>query len=75
MLFNRSYEPIWQRTDGVVTAADPTERVVFSAQRWFYDDGDLQHVAALCRCLEEVLAAFRNGTDVARWLLPNRDDA
>lgn len=39
VLFNRFYEPIWQRSPGAEpTEADPKERVRFIAQRWFYTD-------------------------------------
>ena len=39
VLFNRFYEPIWQRRPQEKPApADPHERVPWSAQEWFYDD-------------------------------------
>jgi hypothetical protein len=40
VLFNRDYKPIWQRRPGQpAEAADPTERVPFKTQEWFYEDG------------------------------------
>jgi hypothetical protein len=41
VLFNRWYEPIWQRLPGAVWAreADPQEWVPWEKQEWFYDDG------------------------------------
>jgi hypothetical protein len=41
ILFNRFYEPIWQRQapDGAVEPADPKEQVKdITDQRWIYDD-------------------------------------
>jgi hypothetical protein len=39
LLYNRFYEPIWQRTGGTVTAADPKEHVLSIIHRsWFYED-------------------------------------
>lgn len=39
VLFNRFYEPIWQRQDGTISRVDPKEWVPWSTQKWFYDDG------------------------------------
>lgn len=39
VLFNRFYEPIWQRYGGTVSRADPNEWVPYATQQWFYDDG------------------------------------
>ena len=40
VLFNRFYEPIWQRLpDGVVLPADRKEWVKWNKQEWFYDVG------------------------------------
>jgi hypothetical protein len=40
VLFNRCYEPIWQRRPGEAPArADPKEWVKWEKQTWFYDDG------------------------------------
>lgn len=39
VLFNRFYEPIWQRPpDGMPQPADPKEWVSFVKQEWFYSD-------------------------------------
>jgi hypothetical protein len=41
VLFNRFYEPIWHRCRPAETPepTDPTERVPWETQEWFYDDG------------------------------------
>lgn len=40
VLFNRCYEPIWRRTSGCITQADPTEWIKgITDQEWFYKDG------------------------------------
>ncbi len=40
VLFNRFYEPIWQRYPGASPqCADPKEWVRWVNQEWFYDDG------------------------------------
>lgn len=40
VLFNRFYEPIWQRRPNESPMpADPHERVLWIDQVWFYDDG------------------------------------
>ena len=40
VLFNRFYEPIWQRYKGApAERADPTEWVKFIKQSFFYNDG------------------------------------
>jgi hypothetical protein len=39
VLFNRFYEPIWQRhPEQPPLTADPLERVPWEGQEWFYDD-------------------------------------
>jgi hypothetical protein len=63
VLFNWRYEPIWQCTgDGAVARADPTERVPWAEQEWFYGGlaGPLwpwRSDAALSLCLR-ALAEF-----------------
>ena len=39
VLFNRRYQPIWQRQQSITFPADPAERVPFVQQEWFYNDG------------------------------------
>ncbi len=68
VLFNRFYDPIWQRIDGAVLAADANEWVRWTSQRWFYTDGDTKNHADLCRRLEDILTAFQAGEDVAPML-------
>lgn len=69
VLFNRDYAPLWQRVGGVVLVADPEEWVSWRSQVWFYDDGQTEKHAALCRRLEKIFAAFCAGQDVtaAGW--------
>jgi hypothetical protein len=57
VLFNRWYQPIWERYPGkLATAADPNEWVPWSSQEWFFDDANLpwnKHEAgrrSLARC-------------------------
>lgn len=38
VLFNREYQPIWQRREFDVDRADPSEWVAWETQEWFYDD-------------------------------------
>lgn len=68
VLFNRHYQPIWQRVNGTVSPADSTEWVSWTKQHWFYLDADTlpgrQHTA-LCRRLERLLATFRDAESVA----------
>jgi hypothetical protein len=41
VLFNRYYEPIWERTDGVTTkSADHKEWVHWTATKYFFNDGN-----------------------------------
>ena len=41
VLFNRAYKPIWQRwPDGLVTRANPDERVKWIQQEFYFNDGD-----------------------------------
>lgn len=43
VLFNRFYEPIYQRLPGKKACeADPLERVPFMSQEWFYLDADTE---------------------------------
>lgn len=40
ILFNRSYEPLWTRQNGVVSPIDPTDWIAgIKVQRWFYQGG------------------------------------
>jgi hypothetical protein len=41
VLFNRFYEPIYQRSPGApLRDTDPAEWVHYTQQEWFYDDAD-----------------------------------
>ncbi len=65
ILFNRNYQPIWQRIDGVFTAADRDEWVPWVEQSWFFDDTDPPwlnaHTHVLC---EAALAELECGLKV-----------
>ena len=63
VLFNRFYEPIWERTDGVTKRAIPAERVRWTDQSWFFNDGNLpwydrQTLATCLRVLREFGATW-----------------
>lgn len=54
VLFDRWYQPIWQRMPGeTATAADREERVGFTREEWFYTDADTpwRSKAGLARCM------------------------
>jgi hypothetical protein len=60
VLFNRQYRPIWQRRPSEpATIADPTERVKFMREEWFYRDASApcRNKASRARC-EAVLTAW-----------------
>jgi hypothetical protein len=40
VMFNRFYEPIWERANGVTTIANPKERIPWRNQMWFFADGN-----------------------------------
>lgn len=61
VLFNRFYEPIYERRPGEpARPADPHERIGRAYQRWFYIDdarSERDKMAAARRALDEWLAA------------------
>lgn len=64
ILFNRFYNPIWQKINGVVSVADQEEWVKdVIEQRWFYSDKDVIKHTVLCRRLRGILAAFKEGVN------------
>lgn len=65
VLFNRHYEPIWQRKDGVVTPGS-SEWIPFVGSLYFYDDSD-RNARTLERRLEDVLDAFKCGRDLSGY--------
>jgi hypothetical protein len=66
VLFNRSYDPIWQRyPDVAVEPADPDEWVPFVKQRWFW----LEHVAYSFQTRRELAVAALSEWGIA---LPRR---
>jgi hypothetical protein len=56
VLFNRFYEPIYQRAGSIVSRADPKEWVPFVTQRWFYNDGTRDKRGAAQRALDSWLS-------------------
>jgi hypothetical protein len=69
VLFNRDYKPIWERSSGEIKHANPNEWVQFTDQRSFHGGSDNLKPAVLKR-LEQVLADFKAGKDVRRYLIP-----
>lgn len=78
VLFNRRYEPIWQRRVGAVAeAADPSERVPWLHQSWLYQEDDppwadastLARLAAVLSAwgvpIPELAARLREAREVA----------
>jgi hypothetical protein len=67
VLFNRRYQPIWQRAQGHQPAV-PVEPswITFQQQAWFYNDGDVFHDRAgrLRTRLRAILRDFCAGVDV-----------
>lgn len=60
VLFNRDYQPLWNRSpNGVVSPADPAEQVEKTDQRWFFTDDNppWKDKATLALC-KDVLAAW-----------------
>lgn len=55
VLFNRYYEPLFSRyPDQAAVAADPHEWVEnIIAETWFYRDGDLDHLTASQKALDD----------------------
>ena len=77
VLFNRAYQPIWQRMPGqAAEPADPAQRIARWRNRWFYDECPEPRRAAprysldTQAVLERVLAAFKAGDDVTPGRLP-----
>jgi len=57
VLFNRFYEPIWQRQpSGIVEAADGREWVKFIGEEWFYSDRDETETAKRSKAIPALLA-------------------
>jgi hypothetical protein len=72
VLFNRCYQPIWQRQGDIIQPAERTNRITgITAQAWFYSAADLVHRARLVRRLTKILRDFRAGRPVTprtrRW--------
>jgi hypothetical protein len=60
VLFNRFYEPIWQRRpDGAPEPADAREWVGYKTQVWFYNDGH-----------REPQKVARGKAALTDWLIP-----
>jgi hypothetical protein len=77
-LFNRQYEPIWQRMPGsAAEPADSGERIARWGNLWFYDEccgtprrPPPRKSQATIALLQAALAHFIAGKDVSQWLLP-----
>jgi len=67
ILFNRYYEPLWQRVGNITWPADREEWVKFREQSWFYADSHTRKHTALCRRLEVILTLFQEGEDVRQF--------
>jgi hypothetical protein len=78
VLFNRQYEPIWQRMPGrAAEPASPAERIARWGNRWFYDEccgtprrPPPRKSRATVGVLEAAPVHFIAGKDVSAWLLP-----
>jgi hypothetical protein len=70
VLFNRHYEPLWERANGVVTDISGGAWVPHQTEKFFYTDSDRRSLRAMRRKLTDVLTAFKSGQDVRRWVLP-----
>lgn len=64
VLFNRYYQPIWQRRGLIASPIDRHEYIAFDSQQWFYTDRDRRCIGDL----QSILAAFRGGRDLRQWL-------
>jgi len=56
VMFNRFYEPVWERANGVTKRADPGEWVSWTGQTWFFKDGNppWRNPATLGECLRRL---------------------
>ena len=70
VLFNREYQPIWDRSHEGIYAiqADPKEWVKWKQQDWFYFDGDTpwDFPRTATRCFR-ILQSFCEGKDIFRY--------
>ena len=75
ILFNREYQPIWQRhNDKLPMQADPKEWIQFSkSQKWFYDDlkPPMESPATRKKCLE-IIETFCDGKSVEKYVIKAR---
>jgi hypothetical protein len=77
VLFNRNYEPIWQRLPGCpAVPANPEERIARWGNDYFYDEcnsppkrPDPWRSKKTRQILEAVLAEFIAGRDVSQWVV------
>jgi hypothetical protein len=74
VLFNRLYQPIWQRRPGRVVEPIEPQWIDWVSERWFYGDGNAPRVnPSMRRTMDNVLIRFRCGEDVTSYL--DRHDA
>jgi hypothetical protein len=76
VLFNRNYEPIWQRLPGrPAVPANPEERIARWSNEFFYDEVanpkrlDPWRSRETRKILETVLAEFIAGREVRQWVV------
>jgi hypothetical protein len=73
VLFNREYQPIWERRGTGVQQARPDEWIEFARQSWFYNDATApwRDPKTERKCWS-VLRAFSEGRLVKRWITHTR---
>ena len=64
VLFNREYQPIYQRKNGVLSPADPNEWVDYTSQRFFYSDRKARFSKTREK-IENLLEDFRQGLEIS----------
>src|SRR6267378_6694541 len=62
ILFNRDYQPIWQRRPGCTAKQIEPQWIDYVKERWFFDDGNPPWFDdSTRRMLDDVLARFHRG--------------
>lgn len=69
VLFNRRYQPMWERYDSVPVRLNGDEHIPFTKQEWFYTDKNIPRVdRETRRRVEEILKAFSETTvEIRKW--------
>ena len=69
VLFNRHYQPIYERLNrGKAMPSNRGEWVTFAHQQWFYTDSSARRRSTIPR-LECIVEAFQSGREMREWLL------